>query len=74
MSAVDDRALLRKSLTMCRRSGNRFRELLMPIPQGDQAPTLFSGLKDLGLDQTLLSWTDVSMKPLDFIYTNRLAY
>ncbi|KAA6410740.1 MAG: hypothetical protein FRX48_05050 [Lasallia pustulata] len=41
-------------------NGNKFRELCMPLPRGDQARTPFSGLKDLGLDETLLSWTDIA--------------
>lgn len=62
MLAIDHDVLLRKLLIVYRRSGNRFRELLMPFPHGDQAHTSFSGLKDLGLDQTLLAWSEVSME------------
>lgn len=66
MQAVGYFILLRKMLIMCYRSGNRFRELLIPLPRGDQTRTPFSGLKDLSLDGTLLSWSDVSMEWLSF--------
>lgn len=46
----------------------------MPFPLGDQAHTSFSGLKDLGLDQTLLSWSDVSTEQTLFIPTDQPAH
>ena len=38
----------------------------MIAPRGDQARTAFSGLRELGLDETLLSWSDVSTGVDDF--------